>query len=71
MNIVRIAIAGDGGGAGRHAIAAHATPGRSAGAADRGIGALALRTQQIIAHESGVTAASADPLGGSDVHRES
>ena len=48
----------------RHQLAAHELARRGAGAADRGAATLALRTQQIIAHESGV-ANVVDPLGGS------
>ncbi len=49
---------------GRHAIAAHEFARRSLGLPTEFAATLALRTQQIIAHESGVTN-TADPLGGS------
>ena len=54
---------GAGGRAGRRAVDPHQRLRRGAGAAHRGLGALALRTQQILAYESGV-ADVVDPLGG-------
>ena len=48
----------------RHPVAAHELLRRSVGAAHRGGGRIALRTQQVIAHETGVTN-TVDPLGGS------
>ena len=55
---------GDGGRARRHSVAAHELVRRGARAADRGRGRIALRTQQVIAHETGVVN-TLDPLGGS------
>ncbi len=64
-NVVRVDAAGARGRARRHAIAAHQRQGRSARASDGQESAkLALRTQQIIAYESGV-ADVVDPLAGS------
>ena len=51
-------------GARRHAVAAHQLPRRGAGAAEEDAVRVALRTQQIIAEETGVTN-TIDPLGGS------
>ena len=48
----------------RHAVAAHQRLRRGAGAAHRARGRIALRTQQIIAHESGA-ADTVDPFAGS------
>ena len=55
---------GAGGGSGRHTVAPHQRQRRGAGASDRGNGQLALRTQQVLAYESGV-ADVVDPLAGS------
>jgi methylmalonyl-CoA mutase N-terminal domain/subunit len=52
------------GGPRRHQLAAHQLARRSAGIADRSCRHAALRTQQVLAYESGVTDA-VDPFGGS------
>ena len=64
MNIVRDRGPGARGRARRDAVAPHEQLRRGARAADGASGAMALRTQQMIAHETGVVN-TADPLGGS------
>ncbi len=56
--------AGAGGGAGRHAVATHQRRDEALSLPTEESARLALRTQQIIAHETGVTNV-ADPCGGS------
>ena len=57
-------VAGSGGGAGRHAIAAYRPPDEALALPTEEAARIALRTQQIIAYESGV-AQTIDPLAGS------
>jgi methylmalonyl-CoA mutase len=63
-NVIRTTYRGDGGGPGRHAVAAHQCAGRGHRAADRILGRIARNTQLVLQEETGITHV-VDPLAGS------